>query len=875
MLSRLPLSRRWSPPFWGGLLLVLGGALWGSPARAAESIVELVELSHENWDEYAPLGKEVDAIVGDFVLRNSQVVAVIARPAAGRNANMSIKAVGGCVIDLTQAGPKQNDQLGAYFPGGATRSFTSMDRVRVETVAVGEGPAPNGWPARGRQIVVEIAADPAPGKLELTTRYTLRADDVALQVDSIYRNPGSETLSEERVDAIRADRVFEFGSSREMQLFWANNDWFGQAYGVATPDHRIVRDKLLKLVRDGNSTLAVASGGTVTVRRWLIPAGSLLELQGVARKLQGESGVATEIEVRDSAGPVSHAQVTLLREGEEIGSGRTNREGRLAAAFPAGVFQVRVNAPQRPERVVSIEFKPGVNPRIDVEPCGFVRGAIVDGDGQPIPCKIAFYPAGDSKDPPRDKGGKIEPRLIRPYFGPDSAAFGVHNLFYSADGTTAHEGRATLELAPGRYDVLVSHGPEFDAETLAIEVRAGEVTELRATLRRTVRTPGWISGEFHSHSTPSGDNVASQLGRVLNLLAEHLEFAPCTEHNRIDTYDDELRLLKAARHMATCTGMELTGALLPINHQNAFPLVHRPRTQDGGGPAVDLNPVTQIERLALWDNRAPKLVQSNHPNLVQLFGDRDLDGTPDEGFRPMLGFMDVVEVHPIGDIFAGVPTEKSGPKAGQNAMFYWLQLLNLGYRIPAVVNTDAHYNFHGTGWLRNYVRSATDDPTQIQVADVVKECERGHVTMTNGPFLEVTGQAGERTALPGDDLPAVERRVRLRVRVQCPNWCDVNRVQIFVNGRPHPRWNYSRRSHPERFGAGVVKFDQTLELVLASDAHLVVAAAGEGLQLGPVMGPDEGRAMPVAVSNPIFVDVDGKGFEANRDTLDAPLPGAR
>jgi hypothetical protein len=29
---------------------------------------------------------------------------------------------------------------------------------------------------------------------------------------------------------------------------------------------------------------------------------------------------------------------------------------------------------------------------------------------------------------------------------------------------------------------------------------------------------------------------------------------------------------------------------------------------------------------------------------------------------------------------------------------------------------------------------------------------------------------------------------------------------------------------------------------------------------------------PTAVTNPIYVDVDGDGFQANKDTLDHPLP---
>jgi len=69
--------------------------------------------------------------------------------------------------------------------------------------------------------------------------------------------------------------------------------------------------------------------------------------------------------------------------------------------------------------------------------------------------------------------------------------------------------------------------------------------------------------------------------------------------------------------MLTCPGMELTGSPGLINHQNAFPLIPHPRTQDGGAPLTDADPVVQIERLAMWDGGSDKLVQINHPNIVQ------------------------------------------------------------------------------------------------------------------------------------------------------------------------------------------------------------------------------------------------------------------
>ena len=39
-----------------------------------------------------------------------------------------------------------------------------------------------------------------------------------------------------------------------------------------------------------------------------------------------------------------------------------------------------------------------------------------------------------------------------------------------------------------------------------------------------------------------------------------------------------------------------------------------------------------------------------------------------------------------------------------------------------------------------------------------------------------------------------------------------------------------------------------------------------------VMGESQGNRPPIAVSNPIFVDVDGGGFQPNGDELGIPLP---
>ena len=73
-----------------------------------------------------------------------------------------------------------------------------------------------------------------------------------------------------------------------------------------------------------------------------------------------------------------------------------------------------------------------------------------------------------------------------------------------------------------------------------------------------------------------------------------------------------------------------------------------------------------------------------------------------------------------------------------------------------------------------------------------------------------------------------------------------------------------------------MKFEQEIPLRLEGDTHVIVAAIGERSKLGPVMGPEHAADVPVAVSNPIFVDVDGGGFKPNGDTLgELPTKGGR
>lgn len=849
---------------WFLRLGLLAAAIAATPSthRAAE----LVVLRPETWDEYAPLGKEVDCIFGDFVLRNDKLVAVVAQPIAGRNANMTIRNVGGAIIDLTRV-DHSNDQLGAFYPGGpeiAWRSVGFAAGDSAQTLKADTSPSEERPVIRALAIALTCHAEDAADRPATEVRYTLADGWEYVLVETTITNRSDQPLKLEPMDSLRADGSFERSPADFDDSFCIYDKWFDQAYGLKlTPSQfRFTADPKSLAVRyhkGDEGALTIVPGASLVVSRRMFAAASLLELRTLMRFPSGSGGPGkglVTLNVRDTAGhALAGAELSAECSGARQVLGRTDAQGQLIFDPSPRLTNVRVWALGCGEVEVA---DLGKDVTVELPEPGYIVAKISDEGEGPIPCKVQFRGRGEVPDPD---------------FGHQTGEWGVKNVRYSENG------RFRQPIGPGKYEVIISHGPEHDAVFTEVEVARGQDSPLEAKLVRSVQTPGWISADFHGHSSPSGDNTSSQLGRVLNLLCEHIEFAPCTEHNRLSTYEPHLVRIGARHLMATCTGIELTDQPGDVNHHNAFPLIREPHTQDDGAPESDADMELKVERLALWDGGSEKLIQQNHPDIGHVFFDKDGDGTPDSGFAKAFPFMDVIEVHPPHFIFQP-PVITSGGKTRNNTVFNWLQLLNHPVegcrRLPGIVNTDAHYNFHGSGFLRIYLASPTDDPARVDTLDMVHAAEHGHVIMTSGPYLEVqfaAGQEGEHVSgTAGNDLVAPSGQVTMRVRVQCPNWFDIDRVQVFLNGRPDEKLNFARTTTPNLFTGGVVKFDQAFSLELAGDTHVIVVAAGEHSTLGPVMGPDHAADMPIAISNPIFVDVDGGGFTPNGDTLGSPLP---
>jgi hypothetical protein len=211
------------------------------------------------------------------------------------------------------------------------------------------------------------------------------------------------------------------------------------------------------------------------------------------------------------------------------------------------------------------------------------------------------------------------------------------------------------------------------------------------------------------------------------------------------------------------------------------------------------------------------------------------------------------------------------------------QLLRSGIRPAPVGNSDSHGTLNDeVGYPRVYIQSSKDNPAELDPAELARNMKRGMVSVTNGPFVELTVNGQGAGSLVTD----TDGNVDLALEVFAANWVNVQAIGINLNGRfvrqillpPAQAGRQGGRVFPDP-GAEV----EPIRIPVDRDAVLdIVVQGGEGSNMDPVNPfnpPLSSRAvgrgqMAMAFSAPIYIDADGDGLLTitDEDAAQTPMP---
>ena len=507
--------------------------------------------------------------------------------------------------------------------------------------------------------------------------------------------------------------------------------------------------------------------------------------------------------------------------------------------LPPGVYQLQANFfPAVVEELVEIKTGGENSFCLECPPFGEVKLRLKNSQGDAVPGKVSFLGIDPTKSP---------------YFEPDNPVETGRGWERFKDSCFPMEDGLTVRLPVGTYLASASRGPEYSVDQRVIEVLKEENPELVLVIDRVVKTPGLISYDPHVHTNKS-DGQPSVSERIKSVVAEGIEVMNATDHNLVTDYAPDLKDLGLDTELTVIPGSEVTTRNLI--HYNTYPMELRPG--EPGNGAISANADKASPLFAASRQKNPDAVlQVNHPRAGDLgyFNNLNLDL---ESAATALAEMD------LGFNLLEVLNGPYFFSSNQAAIEDWFHLLNRGYFFPIVGSSDSHgIDGEEPGYSRTYVALPDEKGKPLDRAAFIAALKKGRSFVTNGPMIALKVNSLET---PGGLVPAKGGRADISLQVWSAPWIEVDEVRLVLNGERRiifPVQTTERSSD---------KFSREIGLTLTKDTYVCVEAIG-WRTLYPVLqrpsdtGLLEDGALPYALTNPVFVDVDGNG------RFDPPLPG--
>jgi hypothetical protein len=186
----------------------------------------------------------------------------------------------------------------------------------------------------------------------------------------------------------------------------------------------------------------------------------------------------------------------------------------------------------------------------------------------------------------------------------------------------------------------------------------------------------------------------------------------------------------------------------------------------------------------------------------------------------------------------------------------WFNLLNRGFRVTGMGNSDNHTLLGmPVGWPRNYVAVKSDLPEETDAFEIAQSIIDRRVSVARGVFVDLVVNGSSRI---GTEVADADGEVELSIHILAPSWVDVDRVKVYGNGTIV--WEKDLEDVD-----GPMDLEMAVNLRPETDTWYLVRAEGDR-SMWPVV-PDQGElsVTPVGFTNPVWVDIDGGGFETIRD----------
>lgn len=660
----------------------------------------------------------------------------------------------------------------------------------------------------GDAATVRLAGvDPTDASLKILHEYTLHPGSPFVRITTTVQNRGKRPVLQYRVgDRIRWGATVPFAPglgrapTAEPALVWLAG-WSDRASYAYFRRGTTMAGKL----SPGTATvvletLEVPAGKQIEVQRMLAvgPGAQIADLLALILETQGASSGRLEVTARTDLGdPLPGARLEVELNGRPFTVGRTRQDGSATLVLPRGLFHVRAFTGDRVSPAATASVEAGSVTRLSLR-SGPPSRLVFDvrEEGSQSPLPVKLTLFGLDRTP-------------TPQLGPP---------FASAAGNTllSPTGQGMLPLPPGRYRVVVSKGPEFSLHDEAVTLQPNGGASLVARLRRVVQTPGHLGVDLGQLTAASPGCAVQPQDRILSNLVEGVDAFVSGDRGRVV----DLRAKQAALF--------------------AIP-----------GASLQADPLGRVTLFPLTPGQDPEGVLAGPPAgvIVQL-----------DAARRAIGHADDDKAVPLPSTVTAMRVlDGQHPENFDHHLVDWLSLVRAGRRVVATGASGSRSILGGeAGYPRTYVAvPKIAAPDQI-VQQIVASLREGRAIVSSGPFiaLKVDGVGpGSLVSLGpkrGGRRRPRPREVTVEVTVSAAEWIGLDDLTLLVNGEP---W---QQSVPIPGRAAGVRLQQTFRVGLTRDSTVIVLVRGTS-PLSPVVNPTGAPLLPVALTNPVWIDLDGNG----------------